>query len=204
MKRKLAALVLSLLVICCVRSPVLADGDYQGYPTVNLNINGTTVHPDVPAIIVSGRTLVPLRVISESLNAQVAYDGNKNIVTVNTAGSKATDDDISPISGTYLGFQQVGIVVNGKELTSDVPPIIISDRTMVPIRVVSEALGASVDFQNNTVIITSDLLDPGLFQEDSTPVDQLSSDTSDANQTDVNDLVNNIDNDSSIVNDLNN
>jgi tetratricopeptide (TPR) repeat protein len=42
------------------------------------------------------------------------------------------------------------IVVNGLQVFSDVPPQLINGRTMVPIRAVSEALGAEVTWNNST------------------------------------------------------
>lgn len=217
--KKLITLVLSLLVVCCLSIPAWA-GVYQGYPTVNLTVNGNTVNPDVPAILVSGRTLIPLRMVSESLNAKVTYDSSTRFVTINTSGSNVIADTPPAVSGTYQGFPQVGLLVNGKVLTSDVPPILINGRTMVPVRLVAQALGANVDFKNNTVIISSgtspaasgntvtttqsDPLDPSLFQEDSTPTEQMSSDTSDQTQADIDSILNDTGNDSNYLNDLNN
>lgn len=44
--------------------------------------------------------------------------------------------------------------VNGKEVTLDVPPTVIKNRTLVPIRFISEALGAKVDWDAATRTIT--------------------------------------------------
>jgi hypothetical protein len=44
--------------------------------------------------------------------------------------------------------------VNGKEITLDVPPTVIKNRTLVPIRFISEALGATVDWDAATRTIT--------------------------------------------------
>ncbi|MDD2586105.1 MAG: stalk domain-containing protein [Syntrophomonadaceae bacterium] len=52
--------------------------------------------------------------------------------------------------------QGIRIYLNGREVKSDVQPLIINDRTMVPIRVISEGLGLQVkwDNDNRQVIIT--------------------------------------------------
>lgn len=62
-----------------------------------------------------------------------------------------------PMHGTYEGCPIVKVVVDGKEIQSDVPAILFKDRTMVPVRFVSEALGALVtwDEDNFTAVITS-------------------------------------------------
>jgi hypothetical protein len=53
--------------------------------------------------------------------------------------------------------QPIKLVVNGQEVKPDVPPQIIGDRTMVPIRWIAEALGAEVEWDaaSRTVIIRS-------------------------------------------------
>ncbi|OIQ61630.1 copper amine oxidase N-terminal domain-containing protein [Neomoorella thermoacetica] len=44
--------------------------------------NGATVELDVPSTIVEGRTLVPVRFVSETFGANVRWDGEKNNVTI--------------------------------------------------------------------------------------------------------------------------
>src|SRR5690606_39559893 len=46
--------------------------------------------------------------------------------------------------------EQVALVVNGSAVRADVPTRILSGRTMVPIRIVSENLGARVDWDSAT------------------------------------------------------
>jgi hypothetical protein len=48
----------------------------------------------------------------------------------------------------------IQIVVNGNAISSDVPPQIINGSTMVPVRVISEALGASVSWDSSTQTVT--------------------------------------------------
>lgn len=56
----------------------------------------------------------------------------------------------------YAG-SPIKLILNGKELKSDVPPQNVNSRVLVPIRVISEAFGAKVswDSKNNAVIIES-------------------------------------------------
>jgi hypothetical protein len=53
--------------------------------------------------------------------------------------------------------QSIRLEINGKEVKSDVAPVIVDGRTLVPVRVVSETLGAKVawDATTRTVKITS-------------------------------------------------
>ncbi|MEW8958904.1 MAG: stalk domain-containing protein [Moorella sp. (in: firmicutes)] len=53
--------------------------------------------------------------------------------------------------------QNMRILVNGREIISDVPPQVVNGRTLVPLRVIGEALGANVSWDegSNTVIVTT-------------------------------------------------
>ena len=51
--------------------------------------------------------------------------------------------------------QDIAVTLDGKALSFDVPPQIINDRTMVPLRAIFEALGASVDWNQETKTVTS-------------------------------------------------
>ncbi len=57
-------------------------------------------------------------------------------------------------AGISLASQPVSILVNGKEIVSDIPTQIIDGRTMVPVRFVSEALGAKVDWNEKTATVS--------------------------------------------------
>ena len=50
--------------------------------------------------------------------------------------------------------QDISIILNGEKLKSDVAPTEIQGRVMVPVRVISEKLGATVDFNFDTNEIT--------------------------------------------------
>lgn len=58
-------------------------------------------------------------------------------------------------AGTALALEPIKIIVNGQEVVGDTPAQIINDRTMVPIRLVAEALDADVrwDAANRQVVI---------------------------------------------------
>ena len=62
------------------------------------------------------------------------------------------------VSATYTGDKKDGIIkvhVDGKALSFDVPPQIINDRTMLPLRAIFEALNAQIEWDDAAKTVTS-------------------------------------------------
>ena len=108
-------------------------------PPVKIMLNGQELQCDQPPIIQNGRTLVPFRAILEGMNAEVGWDGNTRTVTASLDGI-----DLSLKIGSKTMYK------NGRPIALDVPAQIINNRTLIPARAVSEALGAKVDWDGNT------------------------------------------------------
>jgi len=51
--------------------------------------------------------------------------------------------------------QPINVIVNGRPITMDIPPVIRDGRTLAPLRAIFEALGASVEWDATTSTITS-------------------------------------------------
>ena len=108
-----------------------------------LNINGEKIEVTAPYIAGEGTTLVPLRVISEAFGAEVKWDGETKSVKI--------------VDGTTEIALQIAsntAVVNGEEKTLDAAPELTNDTTMVPLRFISETLGAEVGYVHDTQSIT--------------------------------------------------
>lgn len=129
---------LLIVVSLFVTAPALAAGG-----EIKLVINGQEVKPDVPPVISKNRTLVPLRVISEGLGAQVAWNGKTRTVTVTAPGW-----EIKLVVG------QSQAVVNGQSQILDAPAVIMNNRTLVPLRFIGEALGTEVSWDGKTRTVT--------------------------------------------------
>lgn len=106
-------------------------------------INGKTIKLDSPPVIVKGRTLVPLRFISEAFGAKVEWNSVFRLVSI-----KMGEKEIIVQIGTPYAS------INGKKVLLDSPPLIVKDRTMVPLRFIAEALGAEVTWDETTKSIT--------------------------------------------------
>jgi hypothetical protein len=106
-------------------------------------LNGKQVSLDAPARIVNGRTMVPIRFISESFGCKVEWDAKEGKVTI-------IRNDITIQLWKGKGYAQV----NTDQKKLDSPPIIIKGRTFVPLRFISEPFGAVVAWDKVTKTIT--------------------------------------------------
>lgn len=127
---------------------------FVGSPRAEAFGKTTFVDPEnmeVSPLISDGRTLVPLRFIAESFGAEVSWDGDTKTVSINAEGK-----NIALIIGSKK------ITVNGEESELDVPAQVISERTVIPLRAVAEALGKEVFWDGKGLIAMSgnELIDP--------------------------------------------
>lgn len=104
-----------------------------------LFIRGERLQFDVPPVIKEGRTLVPVRAISEGLDAEVTWDQDLKKITIVKG-----EDTIE------LFLDSITVMVNGVEKEIDVPAQMESNRTFVPIRFISEILGEKVVYDDET------------------------------------------------------
>lgn len=88
---------------------------------------------DVKPMIYKNRTLVPIRFITESLGGEVGWSEKTKEVTLNF-----NNNEFEFVIGSNK------VIVDKKIETIDTEPIIINNRTMVPVRFISESLGATV------------------------------------------------------------
>jgi hypothetical protein len=100
---------------------------------VTVEVNDSTVLSDVDPVIQSGRTLLPVRAVTEAMGASVNWDAATRKATI-TLG--ATTVVLEPGNKTAI--------VKGVPVQMDVPATIISDRILVPVRFVGESFGYNV------------------------------------------------------------
>jgi len=100
---------------------------------------------DTPPVIKEGRTLIPVRAVSEALGAKVEYDDVEKIVTITKDGKVIV---FSLAEGT--------VTVNEETVEIDVPAEIMNNRTMVPLRFIAEQLELTVEWDQETQTINID------------------------------------------------
>lgn len=141
-KKCISLLVIAVAVLFSIQT--VMDAEPAAAANISIIIDGQTVSSDVSPTIINDRTMVPVRVIGEYLNATVVWDNSTRTATI-TKGSTTLK----------LTEGQYSYTLNGTSNSLDVPITIIGDRTMAPLRVISEALGAGVLWTNNTVYVSS-------------------------------------------------
>lgn len=123
------------LVAALAGGLVSAAAAQTAAPYVKVLVNGTPVAFDQPPMIANGRVLVPLRGVFERLGAVVSWDAGTETVL-----ARRNTTDVSLMISSPQAF------VNGQAQFLDVPPMLVGGRTLVPLRFISQALGAAVSW----------------------------------------------------------
>ena len=144
-----------ILLLCMLFS--FGSGIASASQELTLVIDGKTIESDVNPMIIDGRTMVPVRVLFDSFGAEVLWNEslrqvivfNKSTVIVFTIGSKTA-------------------YIDGVGRPIDVPPVIVQNRTLVPIRFISSVLGYDVLWNGSTrtVYITNKASKPPETSDD--------------------------------------
>ena len=124
-------IILLLMIFLCFFSCMNVNAE-----DIEIYMFGKKIQVDVAPVIEDGRTLVPVRAITENgMGADVQWNGKLKQVTI-------TKDDLEIL----LTIGKTQVLVNGEKVYLDVPAKIISERTMIPVRFVSETLKYKVDW----------------------------------------------------------
>ncbi|HPB80263.1 MAG TPA: stalk domain-containing protein [Sedimentibacter sp.] len=140
-------LILLLILIALVQ---YSAPDAYAEDLIKIVIDGKRIKPDVDPYISNDRTLVPIRVIAEELDSVVEWDNDNRAVHI----SKEDIHILLRIDSYLVEY------TNDNETSYtiiDVTPQITGDRTFVPIRLISNALGVKIEWDNDkrTVYIDS-------------------------------------------------
>ena len=132
-KKLLCGVLSAAMILVSVTLPAMAKDN------IKVILDGKTISFDVQPQIINDRTMVPLRAIFEAIGASVDWNGNTKTISaykVNTAISLTINSNTM-----WVDFTQI---------TLDVSPCIINDRTLVPLRAISEAFGTEVEWNGST------------------------------------------------------
>ena len=140
MKKTVSILLMVVIMAMCV--------SVSAQDEIRVTLDGNEIlFPDVkPFIDQRDRVLVPIRFVSEALGALVDWENESR-----TAVIKQDNDEIR-----YTVYKPMAYLT-GEMMVMDTYGILKEDRTFVPIRFISELLGCTVVWDENTstVVITS-------------------------------------------------
>lgn len=150
MKQILCLALALCLAISCFGFCVLAEED--GY-AVAVMVNDVEVESDAEPFVEYDRTMVGLRGVFEQMGAQVIWNGDENSVVVTTIGETGLGREVKLV----IGDKNVSVTIAEQEtsgpvqetettVTLDVAPVVVNDRTYVPLRFVAETFGCTVDY----------------------------------------------------------
>lgn len=129
----------ALLAISMLSLPAYAaDKD-----NVRVIMDGTEIQYDVPAQIIDDSTMVPVRATFEAMGMEIAWDEKTKTVT---AKSDTTELKIK--------IGEKSITKNKKKYQCDTPAMIINDRTLIPLRAISELSDFNVEWNSDTYTVT--------------------------------------------------
>lgn len=146
---KLAAMLSgTVITVAPIVTPTLVPaaqaqfGPSQG-SSIRVFLNGREINfQGVPPVQEAGRVLVPLRGVFEALGAFVDFNSATQTITATRGATRI-----------QLTLGSTSAYVNGQLRVLDVPARTLTGRTLVPLRFVSEALGAQVDWNGTTRVI---------------------------------------------------
>ncbi len=136
--------LLLTLIIIPIQSAMAAD-------PIRIFIDNKEVAAEVQPMIVNDRTMVPLRVISENLGMTVDWDGDTRSVLITSPGNFIPGEYID---NSLSDGANISIFIDGVYIESEVKPFIKNDRTMVPLRVISEGLGMEVNWDGKERLVS--------------------------------------------------
>ncbi|MFZ2414236.1 MAG: stalk domain-containing protein [Candidatus Cryosericum sp.] len=116
--------------------------------STEMSVDGVSTTIDVAPQIVEGRTLLPIKWVAEPLGAVVSWNATDRKVTITLKGTTLE---------LWIGRSQArvnGVAVPIDSTNARVVPLIVSGRTMLPVRFVAEQLGADVQWEQSTKTIT--------------------------------------------------
>jgi hypothetical protein len=133
-----------------VSAPLISNAQAQSYNTTRtyyaaprVLLNGQPLATSVAPLVRNGRTLVPMRDIFEALGATVVWN-------------QATQEIRAQRGATNI-WLQIGnrtARVDQDQKWLDEAPLLYAGSTLVPLRFVSEALGAQVGWNNSTRVVS--------------------------------------------------
>ena len=122
---------------------------------ITVYVDGQKIAFDQPPVVQNGRTLVPMRAIFEALGAEIEWFGAEKRVNA-FWGMNSLD--------LWIGSCEIQMG-DGAMVTIDVPAQVVNGRTLVPLRAVSQCMGAEVKWDGATKTININREPEGFYYQ---------------------------------------
>ncbi|HEX9060925.1 MAG TPA: copper amine oxidase N-terminal domain-containing protein [Clostridia bacterium] len=153
MLRKMILLTVAIFIICTSTTAFAeTTSDSAINKEITVNVDGSKVNftDAKPYLSDTGRAMVPIRALSEALQAKVDWNG----ICIVTKG------DLELVIAVDFGVDYLYLknkkLNKSKSFLMDSPPTIKSGRTFVPLRVINEAFGYKVSWNKETYTVEID------------------------------------------------
>lgn len=116
-----------------------------GNPVMTVNGTEKEIDPGMGTapVVINDRTLLPVRAVVEEMGGAVGWKVDTQEVTLSYNNDKI-----------ILTIDSRAAYLNGAERTLDTAPVVINDRTMLPIRFIAESFKFDVDWVQDTQTVT--------------------------------------------------
>ena len=108
-----------------------------------IKLNDRILSFDEAPVVESSRTLVPIRFLLEQMGDSVSWNDESQSATVQGKNNVVT-----------FSVGETIATVNGEHKNMDIPAKLINDKTMVPLRFLTEELGYTVEWDEETNIVS--------------------------------------------------
>ncbi len=142
MKKKIVSAILSLSLLFSVS---FAKGTVLRFKADErmMTADGKVLTLDSPPVVISGRTLCPVRAVTENLGGSAEFDSSSSMVLLKCSGH-----EFRLTVGSMEAF------FDGEIYALDSPPVIINSRTMLPLRFIAERLSLNVSYDAPSGAVT--------------------------------------------------
>jgi len=180
MKKILLICLCLVIAVSLVSMTTTADADTHD---IRVILDGVELEFDVPPVIINDRTMVPMRAIFEALGAEVEwYEDEYSKAVIDSRGIRVTwhlgPQTIIARPKQEFPFQKLVLRIGDSNMTTvvtvdhdlhwwidlDVPPMIVDNRTLVPLRAIAQGLGAHVFWHSDTRMVVIETRDYVLIE----------------------------------------
>ncbi|PYI51168.1 stalk domain-containing protein [Paenibacillus flagellatus] len=108
-----------------------------------LTVNGSPLALDQAPVIYNGNTLVPVRFVIEAMGGDLKWSDAERKVSI-----------VKDSHFLELWVDRTELIADGESVVAEVPPLLMTERTMVPLRIISEKMGWKVTWDEQTRTVT--------------------------------------------------